>query len=226
MSYTPNTWQTGDTVTAAKLNNMEQGIEKNAGYWIPVQYSSGTFSVPADKVDEVLYALHNPDNVFINGVAIGDLAFYGGYRVNENEFCCPLSAEVMKDAGMLGTGNIIIKRPVGVADVSVEVVPDTFIVTLTPTALDYSGTMDKTVAEIDAAYQSGKEIVFRIYSSLTESTDVKLSSVYKDTLTYPSFNAYIILYLIGVLVFAYTSTTDDGTKNTYSTVVYSLTPAS
>ena len=29
-----------------------------------------------------------------------------------------------------------------------------FIVTLTPTALDYSGTMDKTVAEIYAAHQA------------------------------------------------------------------------
>ena len=30
MSYTPTTWATGDTITAAKLNNMEQGIA-NAG---------------------------------------------------------------------------------------------------------------------------------------------------------------------------------------------------
>lgn len=30
MSYTPTTWQTGDTITAAGLNKMEQGIA-NAG---------------------------------------------------------------------------------------------------------------------------------------------------------------------------------------------------
>lgn len=30
MSYTPNTWQRGDVVTSAKLNNIEQGIT-NAG---------------------------------------------------------------------------------------------------------------------------------------------------------------------------------------------------
>jgi len=29
MSYTPTTWQTGDIITAAKLNNMEQGIAGN-----------------------------------------------------------------------------------------------------------------------------------------------------------------------------------------------------
>lgn len=124
------------------------------------------------------------------------------------------------------TGDTVTAEKLNHMETGIDNAANAFIVTLTPTALDYSGTMDKTVAEIDAAYQAGKEIIFRIYSSLTEFTDVKVSSVYKDTLTYPSFNAYIILYLIGVLVFAYTSTTDDGTKNTYSTVVYSLTPAS
>lgn len=31
MSYTPNTWATGDTITAEKLNNMEQGIASAGG---------------------------------------------------------------------------------------------------------------------------------------------------------------------------------------------------
>lgn len=30
MSYTPNNWQTGDIITAEKLNNMEQGISSAA----------------------------------------------------------------------------------------------------------------------------------------------------------------------------------------------------
>lgn len=30
MSYTPTTWATGDTITAAGLNKMEQGIKNNA----------------------------------------------------------------------------------------------------------------------------------------------------------------------------------------------------
>ena len=101
-----------------------------------------------------------------------------------------------------------------------------FVVMLTPTALDYSGSMDRTVADIYAAYQAGKEIIFRIYSSLREFTDVKVSSVYKDEFTYPSFNAYIIVENLGVLIFAATMATDDGTKSTYSTQIYSLTPAS
>lgn len=61
MSYTPNTWSTGDTITAAKLNNIEQGIvsAENNGGWdaevycyhednsgTPYQFTivSGTFS--------------------------------------------------------------------------------------------------------------------------------------------------------------------------------------
>lgn len=32
MSYTKNTWATGDTITAAKLNNIEDGIANAGGY--------------------------------------------------------------------------------------------------------------------------------------------------------------------------------------------------
>lgn len=33
MTYTPNTWATGDTITAAKLNNMEDGIANAGSGW-------------------------------------------------------------------------------------------------------------------------------------------------------------------------------------------------
>lgn len=101
-----------------------------------------------------------------------------------------------------------------------------FIVTLTPTSPDFSGTMDKTVAEINAAYEAGMEIWFRVITSASSYTDAPLTSVYKDGLTYPSFNAYVIDSGMNVILFAGTSTTNDGTKQTYSTTVYSLTPAS
>ena len=32
MSYTPTNWQTGDTITAQKLNHMEDGISQSASY--------------------------------------------------------------------------------------------------------------------------------------------------------------------------------------------------
>ena len=33
MSYSKQTWQTGDTITAAKLNHMEDGIDGAGGGW-------------------------------------------------------------------------------------------------------------------------------------------------------------------------------------------------
>ena len=65
MAYTPNTWATGDTITAQKLNNMEQGIA-NAGGVLIVNVSNDTldktwqeisdagFSVLHDEYDEQL----------------------------------------------------------------------------------------------------------------------------------------------------------------------------
>ena len=102
-----------------------------------------------------------------------------------------------------------------------------FIVTLTPTAADFSGTMDKTVAEINAAYEAGQEIVFRIYAEAGTYNEVDCTIRYKNgNNTYPSFNAYLVDSTNNVLIFAYTSVTNDGTKQTYHTNIYSLTPAS
>lgn len=40
MAYTPTNWQTGDTVTAAKLNKIEQGIENNEPLIVTATYTS------------------------------------------------------------------------------------------------------------------------------------------------------------------------------------------
>lgn len=101
-----------------------------------------------------------------------------------------------------------------------------FIVTLTPTALDYSGTMDKTVAEINAAYEAGMDLVFRVMTSSTTYMDVDCTARWNNgSTTYPSFNGYVVTDN-DVLLYAFTGTTNDGTKQTYSTSIYALTPAS
>lgn len=101
-----------------------------------------------------------------------------------------------------------------------------FIVTLTPTSPDFSGTMDKTVAEINSAYEAGQEIVFRVMKSATTHMDVDCTARWFGRATYPSFNGFILEDTNNVLIFAYTGAADDGTQQTYSTTVYSLTPAS
>ena len=132
MSYTPTNWQTGDTITAEKLNNMESGIE-NA---------------------------NNP-----------------------------------------------------------------FIVTLTPTAQDFSGTMDKTVAEINAAYEAGQDIWFKVLLSATEWTEVPTQAHYDATYSRCSFAAYAIDNGRNILLLAATPIAD-GSLSTYSTTIYPLTPMS
>jgi frataxin-like iron-binding protein CyaY len=100
-----------------------------------------------------------------------------------------------------------------------------FIVTLTPTSEDYSGTMDKTVAEINAAYEAGMEIWFSLEISGASSFEFKCDTVGRASgHNYPSFNG--VMYYANALVLVKTLTTNNGTKKTYSTSVYSLTPAS
>ena len=101
-----------------------------------------------------------------------------------------------------------------------------FVVTLTPTAQDFSGTMDKTVAEIYTAYEAGRKIVFRVMQSATAYMDVDCTARWFNGLTYPSFNGFILNSDSNVLMFAFTGATGDGTKQTYSTTIYPLTPMS
>ena len=101
-----------------------------------------------------------------------------------------------------------------------------FVVTLTPTNMDYSGTMDKTVAQINEAYEAGKEIWFKVaasgYDILIPMSNCSASSSY----TYPSFDCRMVDINTDVEVCVRTGVTDDGTKTTYSTKVYAITPAS
>ena len=102
-----------------------------------------------------------------------------------------------------------------------------FIVTLTPTALDYSGTMDKTVDEINSAYEAGQEIWFSMDDGNGLTYNVFCDDVLVDSSNiYPSFGSKVIVVLMNALVYLFTGTTNDGTTNTYSTSIYALTPAS
>ena len=99
-----------------------------------------------------------------------------------------------------------------------------YIVNCTPTALDYSGTMNKTVAQIYAAYQEGKTIVFRVYQDASSYVDAVATMVWTNgSATYPSFNGFIIMdEPVNLIVFAHTIATNDGTKATYSTTIYPI----
>lgn len=58
MAYTPNTWATGDTITAAKLNNMESGIA-NACTVASVSLSATGFDYGSKTFGYIVYASYN-----------------------------------------------------------------------------------------------------------------------------------------------------------------------
>lgn len=95
-----------------------------------------------------------------------------------------------------------------------------FIVTATPTSPDYSGTMDKTVAEINAAYEAGQEIWFTLSDYTAPCAVVVAGTVY------PRFFANVFDLRTNTLIMAYTTNDTDGTDTSYGVTVYSLTPAS
>lgn len=99
-----------------------------------------------------------------------------------------------------------------------------FIVTLTPTAIDYSGTMDKTVSEINAAYEAGMEIWFS-FTGPGARIDFPVNNVLNDeNYDFPGYKGVSILPgLIGVIG---PEPTSDGTTDTYTADLYTLTPAS
>lgn len=55
MAYTPNTWATGDTITAAKLNNMENGIA-NAGSAVIVTDTGGTLDKTFAEIYDLIHS--------------------------------------------------------------------------------------------------------------------------------------------------------------------------
>lgn len=95
-----------------------------------------------------------------------------------------------------------------------------FIVTLTPTAEDFSGVMDKTVAEINAAYEAGMEIWFT-FADFTAPCAVVVAGT-----VYPHFFANVFDLRSNTLMVAYTYNDTDGTDTSYGVAVYSLTPLS
>lgn len=68
MSYTPTTWTTGDTITATKLNKLEQGVA-NAGGGV-----SGLCTVTSGTMDKSY-------NEIMSIVSAGALPFY----INESD---------------------------------------------------------------------------------------------------------------------------------------------
>lgn len=243
MSYTPTTWQTGDTITADKLNNMESGIENGQTLVVTITQNGGVYV--ADKTfSEITSAWSAGKTVIADASAVGSTGVLYLTKVGESSVIFSSARGVdtytitMRSGGTINLTskyNLYSKPSTGIPQTdlaqAVQNKLDPFVVTLTPTAQDFSGTMDKTVAEINTAYEAGQKIVFRVYSSAALHSDVEVTIVFKnENYSYPSFNAYLIVFADSVgfdgIIFAHTGVSNDGTQNTYSTTIYPLTPMS
>ena len=98
-----------------------------------------------------------------------------------------------------------------------------FIVTLTPTDLDYSGTMDKTPAEITAAYNAGQEIWFSMDNGAGQVYEVPCNQIVHTTDEYPDFGTQLVVNGLGLVCL---TTYSFAEVPSYHTTIYSLTPAS
>ena len=100
-----------------------------------------------------------------------------------------------------------------------------FVVTLTPTSEDFSGTMDKTPAEITAAYEAGQEIVFNVvgFPGFDHVYIPAAWYTYATDMPRCAACATLVDVTTGLQIVIVTS---DGGSSTYATSIYSLTPAS
>lgn len=123
------------------------------------------------------------------------------------------------------TGDTITAEKLNKMESGIENANEPFIITFTPTWHDYSGTMDKTVGEINAAYEAGKKIRFHLITGEDEFYDIDVTRIYTDANGYRYFHAELIFIDNNLLIDGFTGGSDPNSTN-YQTRVYTLTPMS
>lgn len=91
MSYTPNTWVTGDTITATKLNHMEEGIAD--GGVLIVRDNNGTLDKTWKEITDA------PFSVLANvsgqiSIYVGGFSAEGTYGVGYWNFDVQMAPEM------------------------------------------------------------------------------------------------------------------------------------
>ena len=56
MSYTKHTWENGETITAEKLNNLENGIVGGDGFIIEFSFNEGKLDKTASEIRNAFYS--------------------------------------------------------------------------------------------------------------------------------------------------------------------------
>lgn len=222
MSYTPTNWQTGDTITAEKLNNMESGIAEvnQPGQGIVMRWSDVEGCWVIDRVESIsgfgtlvgfeevqegqepviTYLERAEENGYLQLSFISSVDY-------SNQIIAQYANRIFTYA-IKSNGNLTVVSSV-FGDLG------SYIITLTPTAQDFSGVMDKTPASIATAISFGMKIMFSIpsMSASVEATQFVGGNVACANITYNISGQDVLVQIV-------TSASD----STYSTKIFPLTP--
>lgn len=118
------------------------------------------------------------------------------------------------------TGDTVTAERLNKMEQGIAAAVDPFIVTLTPTAQDFSGTMDKTPQEITNAYNAGQDIEFDIPSLFVKCKAMEFAVTggviqAGAIVTYRTGGSHLLIEIL-----------TDVTDPAYITHIYSLTPTS
>lgn len=109
----------------------------------------------------------------------------------------------------------------------IELANDPFVVTLTPTSQDFSGTMDKTVGEIRNAQENGRKILFHMVTGANDYIEVTASEKIGSDWPFPSYCAFVLTDTpVNALISVITPPSNDGSDTNYYTAIYPITPMS
>ena len=221
MSYTPTNWQTDDTVTAALLNKMENGIAEIPDDAISINLTYDTAAHKWFTEDEPEF----PENVKVYLIcdAFAFEAHVFGVQSSTSllittnidlnnlvELTYPITYQLRKNPD---TGAYFLET---VSDLN------PFIIELTPTSADLSGVMDKTPEEIDDAIKNKRRIIFTIP---TVGGWVEASQFIYNSNTY-LYSAYANLTFDPGTGTALIQIRTNSAAQTYYTAIFPLTPAS
>lgn len=230
MSYTPTNWQTGDVVSSVKLNKLENGVANAEPLIVTITTvgSTKTADYSGSEINEMALAGRQVITIY-EGVQFkyvqrsGTTAVFTANSYNVGHKITITNSKTVT----VGELSSYIKPYAGIpeSDLASAVqnklnAAPVFTITLTPTALDYSGIMDATPAEIYEAYTAGKRIRFWV-PSMNAGCDVSeytLFTVGNDTrvsawanIVFDTGSSYLLMTVI-------TEVED----STYTTVIFPL----
>ena len=232
MSYTPTNWRPRDKVTSTKLNKLEQGVEANSTFVVTLTPVYADYSGSMDATPAEIYEAYSKGQNICFSIPSMDSQVEVTQAM---EFTVGANTRVALEANVfyeVDNVPVIIRIVTSISEQTYSTTIDyyensPFLVVLSPTSLDYSGTMDCTVSEIYGAYLAGRRIIFRLWFGTGSYVDVvgTLAS-YNSGYSYPSFEGYAVDPSTDSLIYAYTAFTNDPDKDTYSAIIYPLSTPS